>query len=115
MLHVATAHYRYGGPDRLDVTVKGQHQFGKVLAPRWDMVMTTKTHGAKAHAWYIQEYHKILEAVPNHVWQELLSHRRIVFVCFCRKEDFCHRNLLVEYMRDIRRFPVYYDGWIDTP
>jgi hypothetical protein len=111
MLNLWTGHYRYKGPDRLDITVKGQHPFGRRLAPTWDMVMAVKRNGSAAHSYYIVEFYKILEAVPQHVWEELLTEDEVTFVCFCGPNDFCHRNLVIEYMRDIRKFPVHYHGF----
>lgn len=111
-LLIRTAHYRYSGPDRLDITVKGEHPFGKFLAPNWDMVMAVKKHGKEAHPFYLKEYWKILDNVPNWVWEALLKEEAVTFVCFCRQEEFCHRNILIEYMRDYRKFPVYYEGWV---
>ena len=36
---VYTAQYRYSGLHRLDITVKGKDQVGRVFAPSWDMVI----------------------------------------------------------------------------
>jgi len=105
-----TGHYRYAGSDRLDVTVKGQHEFGKLFAPNWDMVMAVKNHGAKAHQYYIDEYSKILDNIPAWAWGAMLDTDVITLVCFCRQQDFCHRNLIVEYI--VRTFPnVFYRGF----
>ena len=112
MLNLRTAHYRYSGNDRLDVTVKGQHQFGKFLAPRWDMVMAVKNHGRNGHPFYIREYSTILNSVPEWVWAKMLNEERITLVCFCNEHEFCHRNLIIDYMRDYRQFPVCYSGWV---
>jgi len=110
MTNLYTAHYRYPGTDRLDITVKGQHEFGRLFAPTWDMVMAVKHHGIKAHQYYINEYDKILNNVPSSVWQNLLDTDIITLVCFCRRQDFCHRNLLVEYIT--RTFPnTFYRGF----
>lgn len=110
MTDIWTAHYRYSGEDRLDVTVKGQHEFGKLFAPSWDMVMAVKNHGTKAHEYYIREFDKILSNVPTGAWEAILDTDVVTFVCFCRQQDFCHRNLIVEYI--IKTWPnVYYRGF----
>ncbi len=106
-----TAQYRYSGPDRLDITVKGQHPLGRHFAPRWEMVQATKKHGAAAYQYYITEYNKILAGVPTGIWQQLFRADRVVFVCFCPQEAFCHRNLLVEYIRD-RVHSAYFAGFL---
>jgi len=110
MTELYTAHYRYAGPDRLDVTVKGQHEFGKLFAPNWGMVMAVKNHGTKAHQYYIDEYNNILTKVPTGAWEAMLDTDVITLVCFCRQQDFCHRNLIVEYI--VSKFPnVFYRGF----
>jgi len=106
-----TAHYRYSGADRLDITVKGQHPFGKILAPRWEMVTAVHNNGKLAHGYYMTEYWKIINSVPMSVWNSILAEKQITFVCFCGKDDFCHRNLVIEYMVNHRKFPVVYNGW----
>ena len=105
-----TAQYRYGGPDRLDITVKGQHWLGKHFAPRWDMVQAVKDHGPLAYQFYIDEYMKILENVPIGPWEALFKAERVVFVCFCPQDAFCHRNLLVEFISN-RVCSAYYAGF----
>lgn len=99
-----TAQYRYTGPYRLDVTVKGQDPIGKLFAPTWDMVMKYKDskqteEDKKA---YIQKYHAvILNVIKNHrkAWDELLARKYVVVVCFCKAGEFCHRHLLMHYLQ----------------
>ena len=52
MLYVSTAHYRYSGPDRLDITVKGRSEDGKIFAPTWKMVMDVHHNGVVAHHYH---------------------------------------------------------------
>jgi len=42
-----TAQYRYPGPHRLDITVKGRDPIGKMFAPTWDMVKQYKATGGE--------------------------------------------------------------------
>ena len=98
-----TAQYRYTGPYRLDVTVKGQDPFGKLFAPTWDMVMKYKaSKGTEADKKiYIEQYHKvILNVIKNHrkEWDELLARKYVVIVCYCPAGEFCHRHLLMHYL-----------------
>ena len=110
-LIIHTAQYRYSGPDRLDITVKGQHPLGKYFAPNWEMVHAVKKYGGDAYNYYITEYNKILERVPNKVWSTLFKAERVVLVCFCGQGEFCHRNLLVDYI--VNKNPsAYFAGFI---
>ncbi len=111
-LAIHTAHYRYAGPDRVDITVKGKDPEWKVFAPTWKMVMAVKNKGAEAHQYYLDEYYKILANVPLDSWNELLNKKRIVLVCFCRQEEFCHRNILANYIIN-RVHSAFFAGFIE--
>lgn len=98
-----TAQYKYNGPYRLDVTVKGQDPIGRMFAPTWAMVTaykaSNKTEADKQL--YINHYHKIiLDVIKNHrkEWDTLLARKYVVLVCFCAAGEFCHRNLLMHYL-----------------
>lgn len=99
MLRVFTAQYRYAGPDRLDITVKGRHDLGKQFAPTWDMVWGYK-QGRLSQEEYTARYRFLLNSVEKPRWEELLARRRVVLVCFCQAGAFCHRLLLARYMVD---------------
>lgn len=93
---VFTSQYRYSGPDRLDITVKGNDPIGRVFAPTWNMVNGLKS-GTLSVAEYTNKYQKILNAsiMSNlRVWDDILHRERIVLVCFCPPNHFCHRHLL---------------------
>jgi len=101
MLNFYTAQYDYRGPDRLDITVKGQDPFGKYFAPTWPMLNKyreqVKINKITAEAEYIREYHSI---IVKHIDQlyNLLDSTRIVLVCYCAPGTFCHRNILAHYL-----------------
>lgn len=103
-MNVWTAQYKYPGPHRLDITVKGKDPIGQLFAPTWDMVMAHK-NSAKTEAdnkAYIEKYHQIIiNVIKNHPkeWKELLSRPNLVIVCFCPPGHFCHRHLLVHYLK----------------
>lgn len=109
LAYIYTAHYRYGGPDRTDVTVKGQHPMGQYFAPTWDIVKGVKD-GTIQEQEYIDRYIKILQNAPTKAWNWLLSEETRTFVCFCPRENFCHRNILTNYIMHILR-DVKYMGW----
>ena len=98
-----TAQYKYPGPYRLDITVKGQDPFGKLFAPTWGMVddylKSGKTDGDKQV--YVEKYHAMMLNVINNntkAWNKLLAMPQVVLVCFCANGDFCHRHLLTHYL-----------------
>lgn len=95
MLQIYTSQYRYKGSDRLDITVKGKDSLGKYFAPTWNMVMGFKS-GDISQAKYTELYAKILDEVPKSIWRKVLREKRVVLVCFCRKDSFCHRFLLAK-------------------
>jgi hypothetical protein len=106
---IYTAHYRYSGEDRVDITVKGQHPEWKLLAPTWGMVMGIK-NDTMSEDEYIAKYLKMLDAVPISVWNKLFQMSTITLVCFCNKDAFCHRNILTNYICD-SVCCIQYHGW----
>jgi ribA/ribD-fused uncharacterized protein len=98
-MRLFTAQYRYSGPYRLDITVKGNDPIGKFFAPTWDMVMEHKK--TKNDQAYIDKYHALmLNSYANHrdIWDDVLSRETVVIVCFCNPNAFCHRHLLRHYL-----------------
>jgi hypothetical protein len=111
---IYTAHYRYGGHDRTDITVKGQDSMGRFFAPTWSMVMGVK-NGTMYEQEYIDKYvAHIRNDVPIDAWNWLLSTPTRTFVCFCTKDQFCHRNILLNYILSILGDRVSYGGWKDA-
>lgn len=91
-----TSQYHYSGPDRLDITVKGNDPFGHHFAPSHSLLMGY--HGGHLNSSdYILEYNKqmilLIERSPE-LFSDLLSRERVVLVCFCNSKEFCHRYLL---------------------
>lgn len=103
-MKIWTSSYRYDGPYRLDITVRGNDQLGKAFAPTWEMVMRWKQSDKTLNDQmiYIEAYHKI---IINHIvmnspeWQALRAKANVVLVCFCPAGEFCHRHLLVHYLK----------------
>ncbi len=99
MLKLWTAQYRYPGPHRLDITVKGNNPIGRIFAPNWKMVNDWKASGNEQT--YIKAYHELMLTSYyswNEKWKELLQQKQVVLVCFCKAGTFCHRNLLAQYL-----------------
>lgn len=116
---IYTAHYRYGGPDRTDITVKGQDPMGRYFAPTWEMVQGVK-NGTMTEQQYIDLYmptelnaNTVLGKVPVNAWNWLLSEPTRTFVCFCNKDQFCHRNILLNYILGVMNGRIVYGGWRD--
>lgn len=98
-----TAQYRYSGPDRLDITVKGQNRIGKVFAPTWDMVKKYKS-GEISNEEYIKLYKSLMIqrcATDFEAWDWILSQDEVTIVCFCKKNTFCHRYLLAKILVEL--------------
>lgn len=103
MLTIHTAQYRYNGPDRIDITIKGATAPWSCFAPTWDMVMEYKKTGDKEV--YIAQYNAIIQKVMvgryKSVQALLNQDRTITLVCFCRPGEFCHRVLLAKHLESL--------------
>lgn len=114
-----TAQYRYPGPDRLDITVKGNDIAGKVFAPTWQMVNEYKK-GILSEDGYRQRYMDLLMYRWNHnemdfinstfnlvkivcgydyrINKQVMPPRDMTLVCFCKADTFCHRYILADWI-----------------
>lgn len=100
MLQVFTAHVSYRGPDRLNITALAQDPVGKYFAPTWDLVTRFKKHEIfeeEFESLYRGQMHLSQLERPDR-WQELLSRERVILVCFCRPDRFCHRFILANIL-----------------
>ena len=89
-----SAQYRYTGPDRLDITVKGKDPVGKLFAPTWKMVMGSK-EGKITWSEYKEMYKELMrESYSQHkdVWGEILNREEVTLVCICQSGTDCHRR-----------------------
>jgi ribA/ribD-fused uncharacterized protein len=114
-----TAQYRYPGPNRLDITVKGKDNLGRFFAPTWEMVKNYKAQKVTdpellqaveekrmtleyaVEQEYRNKYHEIILNLHYNrpeIIHALLRHEELVLVCFCAADGFCHRNLLAQYL-----------------
>ena len=104
-----TAQYRYPGKDRLDITVKGNDVAGKIYAPTWQMVQGFKNKTITEEEYTGQYYNLLIERWNNS--QDFRdstlrlvnlfgkTDRDMTLVCFCPANTFCHRYLLVEFLK----------------
>lgn len=98
MVEIWTAHINIDDPDRLNTTVKSGE---KTFAPTWDMVMGHKRRILSDEEYtkkYIELMRKSLKENPQR-WQEVLSMKRVVLVCYCQEGKFCHRILLAKILQ----------------
>jgi len=110
-MELFTAQYRYNGPDRLDITIKGKDSIGQYFAPSWEMVMKTKKETLSPDEYTQQYVERMRESYREHreIWDNVLSRERVVLVCFCPSKSFCHRYILADllvrcgavYMREL--------------
>jgi hypothetical protein len=108
--YIYTAHYRYPGEDRTDITVKGQDPMGRAFAPTWDIVNGVK-NGTITEQEYVDRYLSILHNVPHESWNWLFAQETRTFVCFCAKDAFCHRNILLNCILAQYGDRIKYMGW----
>ena len=109
-MNIYTAHYRYSGDDRLDITVKGNTYPGNVLAPTWEMVKGFQA--GKITQWdYTTQYFghvvsrvsslgpegRVMRAALNNITER----KQVTLVCFCPSGNFCHRIIAARMLETI--------------
>lgn len=101
-MDIYTASYHYSGPDRLDVTVKGNDPIGSLFAPTWDMVKGFKSGEIDEYG-YEKRYRSLMNArynVSKDAFKFAVSSQRTL-VCFCPPGAFCHRVILAEGLENL--------------
>lgn len=112
-LRVATAPFRYRGPDRFDVTRKTGGPKGHPFAPSWRILMPAlnamrearrvRSAELESKAWETYAVAFMAEMAASakthaEAWRDLLARERAVLVCYCAKRERCHRGLLVDLL-----------------
>ncbi len=99
-LIIYTSQYRYSGERRLDITAK---KGSELFRPTFEMVMEFKASRQDQTA--RDKYEKIYNGMMRDTyaefrsgWERLLKADWVVLVCFCRRDTFCHRYLLADYL-----------------
>ena len=107
-MDIYTAHYRYPGPDRIDITVKGNLMPGKVLAPDWDMVKGYQAGTIDQWTYTIKYFATITNRIMQigDEWRLALdiigtTPGSITLVCFCKPQTFCHRVLAAQLLQEM--------------
>ncbi len=107
MLHVFTAGLGYNGSDRLDVSRKGNHPFGVVFAPSWELLRSyqAKKRAGRADraAWFAYEaaYRaEMARSATTHAahWEQLLAREIVTLCCYCWSGGPCHRRVLASVL-----------------
>lgn len=122
-----TAHFSYSGPDRADITFgrRSGDNFWSNFAPTWAMVQSIKnTRNApekekkKAEEKYKSDYAKLIASRisknPDIIATVFERFREvgITLVCFCGKDEFCHRKLLASIFES---WGLKYEGEYKKP
>lgn len=111
---IYTSRINYSGDKtKIDITAKSASGIGRHFKPTWDMVMGYK-NGKYSKEEYTRMYMDILEHNYYHIRRliELMEELPgdIVFICYCRAGDFCHRVLLAKYISGLTN--IKYNGEI---
>jgi hypothetical protein len=105
-MDIYTAHYRYSGDDRLDITVKGSTPPGDVLAPTWEMVNGYRAGTIDQRTYTLQYSSLIVSRVTSTgggypSFNEIISnYKSLTLVCFCPAQKFCHRVLAAQILQN---------------
>lgn len=112
MIKIQTAQYNYSESDRLDITVKGKDKLGSIFAPSWEIVNGYK-NGTLSEKEYELKYYEILDnsyKQNRDKWEEFFNLKYVTLVCFCKKQTFCHRYLLILYLIKHFKNKIIYEG-----
>ena len=78
----------------MNITVKAN----TIFSPTWDIVLAIKNNKI-TEGEYTKLYTNIMrKSYKNNFsqWQKILNLDRILFCCFCHKDNFCHRKVLAD-------------------
>lgn len=84
----------------IDTTVKSGIE---AFAPTWDMVQSVKD-GSLSEEEYSSLYkQKMIRSYMTNqlVWNSLINKDKVAIACYCKPGDFCHRHLLVKYLKKL--------------
>lgn len=89
----------------IDITAKSASTpVGRLFAPTWPMVMATKNNPDYTWDHYKGEYDTLIRKRLTEqgfgVLDDLLEVGCATFVCFCREQWDCHRNLAKQIVKD---------------
>lgn len=94
----------------IDITAKSGCDIGWVLAPSWDIVSRYKS-GNLTQENFKKEYFDLIESrwkKPLKSIEDIENVERIILVCYCPPNQFCHRYLAADFL--VRRYHAQYCG-----
>lgn len=107
-MDIYTAHYRYSGDDRLDITVKGNTPPGTVLAPTWPMVKGYQAGTIDQWTYTVKYFSLLMHRMSSigdgwrSTFDEIVTNRSsLTLVCFCKPQTFCHRILAARMLEEM--------------
>lgn len=89
------------GVELLDTTVKGGYS---PFAPTWDMVMGHKNGTMSDEEYKDLYWHKLVQSWKSRRedWMKIIQDPTpVALACYCKEGAFCHRLLLVEFLRKL--------------
>ena len=109
-MDIYTAHYRYAGNDRLDITVKSSIYPGNALAPTWEIVRGLQAQ--KLSQWdYTVKYFSLIIGrmagfgtegrIRRAALNNISEYKQVTLVCFCPPFEFCHRVLAARMLENM--------------
>lgn len=93
---IYTSQYNYSGNNRLDITTRSEDPIGRIFSPSWILVKNYKDGKINEQQYsniYINNM-RILYKEFSCIFHNILKKDKLVLVCFCPKNTFCHRLLL---------------------
>ena len=96
MLEFNTSHFSYKGPNRYDITYKAN----SIFSPTKQIVYGYKYHNMSQEEYTKKYYELMRQSYINNFdeWQNTLNQEHLVFVCYCKETNFCHRFLLKDIL-----------------
>ncbi|MCK4787782.1 MAG: DUF488 family protein [Desulfobacteraceae bacterium] len=121
-------HGIYKGPKQLDITVRTTDPIGRLFAPTWEIVrpiINSRKYGLHINTtWkdlentYTAQYEALLlqkigPAERQQIAELFQRDPFVVLMCYCKRHDFCHRNLVAQwFVRAGAHLGTMY-GWIE--
>lgn len=98
MAKIHTSQYKYDGKDRIDITSRSKDRLGNFFSPPWSLVDSFKKGliGEKEYTDHYTHLMRVLYQRYKYPFDEILKKERVTFVCYCKKDNFCHRYILAD-------------------
>ncbi|HKL43805.1 MAG TPA: DUF488 family protein [Candidatus Absconditabacterales bacterium] len=96
MLQFNTSQFSYRGKNRFDITYKAN----SIFSPTKQIVYGYKYNNMSQKEYTKKYYELMRESYKNNFndWQTVIKQPHLTFVCYCKKNDFCHRYVLKDIL-----------------